>query len=59
MVVTMPVAAFTTPHAPHGAAAVGLGIKGLLLLGRQRGIEGLGCLAAAVGFGGDFHSPCR
>ena len=41
MVVAMPVAALTTPHATHGAAAVGLGIKGLLLLGRQRGIEGL------------------
>ena len=34
----MPVAAFTTPHAPHGVAAVGLGIKGLLLLGLALGL---------------------
>lgn len=39
-------------HAHPGGPCAGRGIKGLLLLGRQHGIEGLGGLAAAVGLGG-------
>ena len=40
-------------------AVVGLGVKGFLLLGRQRRVEGLGGLATAVGLGGVLgaHGP--
>ena len=34
------------------AALLRLGVESLLLLGRQRGVEGLGSLAPAVGLGG-------
>ena len=59
----VPVSAFAVAlhacHASHTVAVVGLGVKGFLLLGRQRRVEGLGGLATAVGLGGVLgaHGP--